>query len=56
VVTRKRWFYSFRPSCFNTVKDAVNKQVLTQLSFCTTSFAADAIMEAADAGIKVIIY
>jgi succinyl-CoA synthetase alpha subunit len=28
--------------------------VLTQRSFCTTSFAADA-MEAADAGIKVII-
>jgi succinyl-CoA synthetase alpha subunit len=33
----------------------LNKLVLTQLLFCTTCFAADAIMEAADAGIKVII-
>jgi succinyl-CoA synthetase alpha subunit len=55
-VTQERWFYSFRSSSFNTVKDAVEKQVLTQHHFFVPpAFAADAIMEAADAGIKVII-
>lgn len=41
---------------FNTVKDAVNKaQADVSIIFVPPAFAADAIMEAADAGIKVII-
>jgi succinyl-CoA synthetase alpha subunit len=41
---------------FNTVKDAVEKaQADTTIIFVPPAFAADAIMEAADAGIKVII-
>lgn len=41
---------------FNTVKDAVEKvQANTTIIFVPPAFAADAIMEAADAGIKVII-
>ncbi len=41
---------------FNTVKDAVEKAGAdTTLIFVPPAFAADAIMEAADAGIKVII-
>jgi succinyl-CoA synthetase alpha subunit len=41
---------------FNTVKDAVDQaQADTSILFVPPAFAADAIMEAADAGIKVII-
>jgi succinyl-CoA synthetase alpha subunit len=41
---------------FNTVKDAVEKASAdTTIIFVPPAFAADAIMEAADAGIKVII-
>lgn len=41
---------------FNTVKDAVdNVNANTSLIFVPPPFAADAVMEAADAGIKVII-
>ncbi len=41
---------------FNTVKDAVEKAGAdTTIIFVPPAFAADAIMEAADAGIKVII-
>ena len=41
---------------FNTVQDAVNKAGAdTTIIFVPPAFAADAIMEAADAGIKVII-
>jgi succinyl-CoA synthetase alpha subunit len=41
---------------FNTVSDAVEKaQANTSIIFVPPAFAADAIMEAADAGIKVII-
>ncbi len=41
---------------FNTVKDAVEQaQANTSIIFVPPAFAADAIMEAADAGIKVII-
>jgi len=41
---------------FNTVKDAVEKvQADTSVIFVPPPFAADAIMEAAEAGIKVII-
>ena len=41
---------------FNTVKDAVkNTGADTSIIFVPPAFAADAIMEAADAGIKVII-
>jgi succinyl-CoA synthetase alpha subunit len=41
---------------FNTVKDAVEKaDANTTIIFVPPAFAADAIMEAADAGIKVII-
>ena len=41
---------------FNTVADAVEKaQANTTIIFVPPTFAADAIMEAADAGIKVII-
>jgi len=41
---------------FNTVTDAVNTvQADTSIIFVPPAFAADAIMEAADAGIKVII-
>src|SRR5574343_1573206 len=41
---------------FNTVKDAVEQAGAdTSIIFVPPSFAADAIMEAADAGIKVII-
>ena len=41
---------------FNTVKDAVDQAgVDTSIIFVPPAFAADAIMEAADAGIKVII-
>lgn len=41
---------------FNTVQDAVNiAQADTSIIFVPPAFAADAIMEAADAGIKVII-
>ena len=41
---------------FNTVEDAVKKaQADTSIIFVPPAFAADAIMEAADAGIKVII-
>ncbi|MBL4745412.1 MAG: succinate--CoA ligase subunit alpha [Flavobacteriaceae bacterium] len=41
---------------FNTVKDAVDKaEADTSIIFVPPAFAADAIMEAADAGIKVII-
>src|SRR5210317_160218 len=41
---------------FNTVKDAVDKvDANTTIIFVPPAFAADAIMEAADAGIKVII-
>jgi succinyl-CoA synthetase alpha subunit len=41
---------------FNTVKDAVEQAgVDTTIIFVPPAFAADAIMEAADAGIKVII-
>ena len=41
---------------FNTVKDAVEKAAAdTSIIFVPPAFAADAIMEAAEAGIKVII-
>src|ERR1041384_6801281 len=41
---------------FNTVKDAVDKTGAdVSIIFVPPAFAADAIMEAADAGIKVII-
>ena len=41
---------------FNTVKEAVDKTGAdTSIIFVPPAFAADAIMEAADAGIKVII-
>jgi len=41
---------------FNTVKDAVEKAGAdTSIIFVPPAFAADAIMEAADAGIKVIV-
>ena len=41
---------------FNTVAEAVEKaQANTTIIFVPPAFAADAIMEAADAGIKVII-
>ena len=41
---------------FNTVKDAVDQAGAdTSIIFVPPAFAADAIMEAADAGIKVII-
>lgn len=41
---------------FNTVEEAVNKvEANTSIIFVPPAFAADAIMEAADAGIKVII-
>ena len=41
---------------FNTVKEAVDKvDANTSIIFVQPAFAADAIMEAADAGIKVII-
>jgi succinyl-CoA synthetase alpha subunit len=41
---------------FNTVKDAVEKAgANVSIIFVPPAFAADAIMEAADAGIKVII-
>lgn len=41
---------------FNTVKDAVEQaEANTSIIFVPPAFAADAIMEAADAGIKVII-
>lgn len=41
---------------FNTVKEAVEKaEADTSIIFVPPAFAADAIMEAADAGIKVII-
>lgn len=41
---------------FNTVKDAVEKAGAdTSILFVPPAFAADAIMEAADAGIKIII-
>lgn len=41
---------------FNTVKEAVEKEGAdTSIIFVPPAFAADAIMEAADAGIKVII-
>nr|WP_297309309.1 succinate--CoA ligase subunit alpha [uncultured Flavobacterium sp.] len=41
---------------FNTVKDAVNEaKADTSIIFVPPAFAADAIMEAAEAGIKVII-
>jgi succinyl-CoA synthetase alpha subunit len=41
---------------FNTVKDAVDKaQADTSVIFVPPAFAADAIMEAVDAGIKVIV-
>ena len=41
---------------FNTVQDAVNKVAAdTSIIFVPPAFAADAIMEAAEAGIKVII-
>ena len=41
---------------FNTVKDAVTQAGAdTSIIFVPPAFAADAIMEAADAGIKVII-
>ncbi|HXJ97975.1 MAG TPA: succinate--CoA ligase subunit alpha [Gelidibacter sp.] len=41
---------------FNTVKDAVDQaKADTSIIFVPPAFAADAIMEAADAGIKVII-
>lgn len=41
---------------FNTVKDAVDQVGAdTTIIFVPPAFAADAIMEAADAGIKVII-
>src|SRR5437016_14542869 len=41
---------------FNTVRDAVQKtQCDTSLSFVPPAFAADAILEAADAGIRLIV-
>ena len=41
---------------FNTVEDAVkNKQANTSIIFVPAGFAADAIMESIDAGIKVIV-
>ena len=41
---------------FNTVEDAVKKEgANTTIIFVPHAFAADAIMEAADAGIKVIV-
>ena len=41
---------------FNTVKDAVKKtQCDTSLIFVPPSFAADAILEAADAGIRLVV-
>src|SRR5678815_2803167 len=41
---------------FNTVEDAVNKTGAdVSIIFVPPAFAADAIMEAADAGIKVIV-
>ena len=43
-------------SVFNTVKDAVDAVGAdTSIIFVPPAFAADAIMEAADAGIKVIV-
>jgi succinyl-CoA synthetase alpha subunit len=39
-----------RPPSFNTVKTPLNKLVLTPIIFVPPAFAADAIMEAADAG------
>jgi succinyl-CoA synthetase alpha subunit len=50
-VTLKRRNNSFRPSCFNTVRDAVEQAGAdTTIIFVPPAFAADAIMEAADAG------
>ena len=44
-----------RRPVFNTVAEAVEKaQANTTIIFVPPAFAADAIMEAADAGIKVI--
>ena len=41
---------------FNTVSDAVDKvKADTSIIFVPPAFAADAIMEAAEAGIKIII-
>ncbi|MBA2251515.1 MAG: CoA-binding protein, partial [Nitrospirales bacterium] len=41
---------------FNTVRDAVKKtQCDTSLIFVPPSFAADAILEAADAGIRLVV-
>lgn len=41
---------------FNTVEDAIkNKQANTSIIFVPAGFAADAIMESIDAGIKVIV-
>ncbi len=41
---------------FNTVKDAVDKTAAdVSIIFVPPAFAADAIMEAAEAGIKVIV-
>ena len=60
---RGRWCYSGKGGTqhldrpvFNTVKDAVDKHGAdVSIIFVPPAFAADAIMEAADAGIKVII-
>ena len=41
---------------FNTVQDAVNKtKANVSIIFVPPAFAADAVMEAAEAGIKVVI-
>jgi succinyl-CoA synthetase alpha subunit len=48
--------YHLDKPVFNTVADAVNKEGAdTSVIFVPPRFAADAIMEAADAGIKVIV-
>ena len=54
--TWKRWSKHLNLPVFNTVSEAVNLvNADTSLIFVPPAFAADAIMEAADAGIKVII-
>lgn len=54
--SRKRGQEHLGRPVFNTVKEAVDKAGAdTSIIFVPPAFAADAIMEAADAGIKVII-
>ena len=40
---------------FNTVQDAVKTQANVSIIFVPPAFAADAVMEAAEAGIKVVV-